>query len=88
MIGLKDKFPHMPDGISGLRDLAYNMWWSWNPEARALFKLLSRQGWYLSNHNPVRMINMMDAAAMERELQMIPISCGITMQSWHTTRAI
>jgi len=66
MIGLKDKFPHMPDGISGLRDLAYNMWWSWNPEARALFKLLSRQGWYLSNHNPVRMINMMDAAAMER----------------------
>jgi starch phosphorylase len=66
MIGLKDKFPHLPERISGLRDLAYNMWWSWNPDARALFKLLSRQGWYLSSHNPVKMVNMMDAESLEK----------------------
>ena len=65
MLGIKDKFPHLPEEISGLRELAYNLWWSWHPEGRALFKLLSRQGWYLSNHNPVKMINRMDGKALE-----------------------
>ena len=57
MYGIKDKFPDLPERISGLRDLAYNLWWSWHPEGRAIFKLLSRTGWYLSNHNPVKMLN-------------------------------
>jgi starch phosphorylase len=65
MQGIKDKFPHLPEKISGLRELAYNLWWSWHPEGRALFKLLNRQGWYLSNHNPVMMINRMDQGALE-----------------------
>ncbi|HPS92179.1 MAG TPA: alpha-glucan family phosphorylase [Methanothrix sp.] len=65
MHGTKDKFPHLPERISGLRELAYNLWWSWHPEGRALFKLLNRRGWYLSNHNPVKMINRMDGAALQ-----------------------
>ena len=65
MQGLKDKFPHLPEEISGLRELAYNLWWSWHPEGRGLFKLLNRQGWYLSNHNPVKMINRMDRSSLE-----------------------
>ena len=65
MQGIKDEFPHLPEKISGLRELAYNLWWSWHPEGRALFKLLNRRGWYLSNHNPVKMINRMDQGALE-----------------------
>jgi starch phosphorylase len=65
MQGIKDKFPHLPEKISGLRELAYNLWWSWHPEGRGLFKLLNRQGWYLSNHNPVKMINRMNKGALE-----------------------
>lgn len=65
MYGIRDKFPHLPDRISGLRELAYNLWWSWHPEGRALFKLLNRQGWFLSNHNPVKMLNLMDRGALE-----------------------
>jgi hypothetical protein len=49
MQGIKDKFPHLPERISGLREPAYNLWWSWHPEGRALFKLHSRWDWYLSN---------------------------------------
>lgn len=60
MYGIKDKFPDLPERISGLRELAYNLWWSWHPEGRAIFKLLSRTGWYLSNHNPVKMLNQME----------------------------
>lgn len=58
------KFPDLPDRISGLRELAYNLWWSWNPEGRNLFKLLSRTGWYLSNNNPVKMLNRLDKDAL------------------------
>ncbi|VVB70981.1 Maltodextrin phosphorylase [uncultured archaeon] len=65
MQGINDKFPHLPQRISGLRDLAYNLWWSWHPEGRGLFKLLSRQGWYLSNHNPVKMLNRLSKEVLE-----------------------
>jgi len=64
MYGVKDKFPNLPERISGLRELAYNLWWSWHPEGRAVFKLLNRQGWHLSNHNPVKMLNRMDKEAL------------------------
>ncbi len=65
MQGIKDKFPNLPDRIAGLRELAYNLWWSWHPEGRELFKLLNRQGWHLSNHNPVKMLNRMDKEMFE-----------------------
>ncbi len=44
MYGIKDKFPDLPERISGLGELAYNLWWSWHPEGRAIFKLLNRTG--------------------------------------------
>ncbi len=60
-----NKFPNLPDRISGLGDLAYNLWWSWHPEGRGLFKMLSRTGWYLSAHNPVKMLRQLDRATLE-----------------------
>jgi starch phosphorylase len=47
---------NLPDRISGLSELAYNLWWSWHPEARNLFKKLNREAWRESNHNPVKML--------------------------------
>jgi len=52
----KEPFSHLPERISGLSDLAYNLWWSWNPGARMLFKLLNRLAWKESGHNPVLML--------------------------------
>lgn len=60
-----NKFPNLPERISGLGDLAYNLWWSWHPEGRGLFKMLSRTGWYLSAHNPVKMLHQIDQATLE-----------------------
>jgi starch phosphorylase len=57
MESLKDKFPHLPERIEGLGELAYNLWWSWNPAARMLFKTLDRQAWKESIHNPVKMLH-------------------------------
>jgi len=49
-------FPGIPERIAGLEDLAENLWWSWHPRARMLFKLLDRQAWKQSGHNPDRML--------------------------------
>ncbi|MDV2482410.1 glycosyltransferase family 1 protein [Methanoculleus sp. Wushi-C6] len=62
----RDQFTHIPERISGLVDLAYNLWWSWNPEARILFKQLNRQAWKESVHNPVRMLRAIPAEFLQR----------------------
>src|SRR5438270_7413647 len=33
-------FPIMPARINRLYELAYNLWWSWHPEARTLYSTL------------------------------------------------
>jgi len=35
--------PNIPPRLAGLGVLAENLWWSWNPAARMLFKTLDRQ---------------------------------------------
>ncbi len=59
-------FPHLPDRISGLEDLAENLWWSWNPGARMLFKTLDRQAWKESCHNPDLMLREFPRALLEK----------------------
>jgi len=50
-------FSHVPERISGLVDLAYNLWWSWNPAVKLVFKQLNPTAWSESVHNPVRMLH-------------------------------
>ncbi len=49
-------FPKLPGNISRLHDLAYNLWWSWNPKAQALFSSLDPELWRSVNQNPVRFL--------------------------------
>lgn len=46
----------LPRRIKRLEFLAYNLWWSWNREARDLFKRMDRTLWTTTRHNPVRML--------------------------------
>ena len=52
-------FPSLPERLAGLEDLAENLWWSWHPRARMLFKTLDRQTWKRSGHNPDRMLRQL-----------------------------
>jgi starch phosphorylase len=56
MEGENTAFPNLPKTLLGLSELAGNLWWSWHPEARMLFKMLDRQAWKDSGHNPVKML--------------------------------
>jgi len=61
MTGDRNIFPQIPDRIGGIGELAYNLWWSWHPAARMLYKMLSRPAWKESVHNPVRMLRELPA---------------------------
>jgi starch phosphorylase len=66
MNNLSNEFPNLPDRIKGLGDLAENLWWSWNPAARMLFKSLDRQAWKESVHNPDKMLKELPKEILER----------------------
>ncbi|MFO7447506.1 MAG: alpha-glucan family phosphorylase [Ignavibacteriaceae bacterium] len=48
--------PSLPENLEKLRELAYNLHWSWNPDARELFRRLDNELWTNTNHNPVMML--------------------------------
>jgi len=38
----QEAFPKLPERLSGLKELAYNLWWIWHPEGRMFFKMIDR----------------------------------------------
>jgi starch phosphorylase len=46
-------FTPIPERIARLRELAYNLWWSWHPEAQELYRQIDPALWELVYHNPV-----------------------------------
>ena len=59
-------FPIMPSRISRLYELAYNLWWSWHPEARALYRDLDIDLWEEVGHNPVRLLSEVQPTLLEQ----------------------
>jgi len=57
----QNEFPNLPKRLKGLGNLSENLWWSWNPGARMLFKMLDRQAWKESRHNPDKMLKELPA---------------------------
>jgi len=51
---------HLPERIHRLWDLAHNLWWSWHPAARQLFRGLDYALWRASSHNPVAILRQVD----------------------------
>lgn len=51
----------LPPRIAGLAALAHNLWWTWHPAARKLFRHLSPSAWTRSRKNAVEMLRTIDA---------------------------
>jgi glycogen phosphorylase len=51
----------LPKRIEGLHALASNLWWSWNPGAREVFRRLDYPLWRRTHHNPLQMLNLLSA---------------------------
>lgn len=49
--------PVLPSRIASLKELAFNYWWTWQTDAKDLFKQIDKKLWEEVNHNPVALIN-------------------------------
>ncbi len=58
-------FPVVPERIGRLRDLAYNLWWVWNSDARQLYHDLDPDLWRQVNLNPVRLLSVIESKRLE-----------------------
>lgn len=58
--------PELPDAINGLKEISLNLWWTWNPRGKNLFKLLNAYLWKESNHNPIAMLRNMSQDELNR----------------------
>jgi starch phosphorylase len=50
----------LPQRMRRLSDLAYNLWWTWNPEAGRLFRSIDSECWETTYHNPVEFLRYVD----------------------------
>jgi starch phosphorylase len=52
----------LPERFSRLSELAYNLWWTWQPEAARLFGRLDYDLWERLGHNPIRFLREVSQA--------------------------
>jgi starch phosphorylase len=57
--------PSLPAPLEHLRDVSYNLRWSWDHEAIELFRRLDSDLWERSGHNPVLMLGSIDQQRLE-----------------------
>lgn len=67
-------FPNIPEELEGLSELSQNLWWTWNPKARALFREIDLEAWESSRGNAVRFLRNvsqahLDQAATDQNIQ-------------------
>src|SRR6201997_345302 len=61
--------PILPAALEPLREMSFNLWWTWEPSARRLFRHLDPDLWNRTNHNPVRMLQLSRQARLEELAQ-------------------
>lgn len=59
----------LPRRINRLGELAYNLWWTWNPDAQRLFIKIDRDLWERSNHNPIRFLDEVQRSSLNAVIQ-------------------
>jgi starch phosphorylase len=62
---IRKQFPNLPDRLLGLGVMAENLWWSWHPAARMVFKSLNRQAWKENLHNPDKTLKELPRERLE-----------------------
>src|SRR5690606_24860872 len=50
--------PDLPESLSRLTELAYNLRWSWDHETYTLFRRIDTALWEKTYHNPVAMLGL------------------------------
>jgi starch phosphorylase len=57
--------PPLPGRVSRLNELAFDLWWSWNAQAREVFRDLDYPLWRFTDHNPVLLLHLVEPERLE-----------------------
>ena len=55
----------VPEALQKLDELAHNIWWVWNEDAKALFKNINPDMWSEVRHNPIMMLQRLGYDKLE-----------------------
>jgi starch phosphorylase len=57
--------PRLPPTLERLRDIAYNLWWSWSPAGEELFERLDTDLWEEVHGNPIELLCRVDQGRLD-----------------------
>ena len=82
----------IPERLHRLPELANDLWWTWNPQARQVFRKLDYPLWRQTAHNPVLMLRqiapeMLAAATADAELVALYDSATAALDAARGARA-
>jgi len=89
--------PKLPDAISGLRELALNLRWTWHHDTIDLFRRLDRNMWDFAGRNPIRMLSQLPQSRLNEmanddgylllyERMLDNLHSYLTERSWYAKR--
>ncbi len=57
---------NLPKSLAPLKELVYNLWWSWNYEATNMFAEIDKFKWKAFGYNPVRLVESLSKEDIDR----------------------
>jgi glycogen phosphorylase len=58
--------PHLPDKLLKIRELAYNLWWTWNPDAVNLFRRIDPDLYEAVENSPIKLLSSTPQSRFEQ----------------------
>ena len=49
---------NLPENLKKLQEIAYNLWWVWNSDAKNLFREIDIDAWHRAQSNPIMLLNI------------------------------
>lgn len=57
---------YLPEELLPLKEIAFNLWWSWNYKAEDMFRLINPEKWEKFEYNPVRLIESLSQDEIDK----------------------
>ena len=52
-----DVHQNLPENLKKLEEIAYNLWWVWNSDAKNIFRNIDNDAWHKAQSNPIVLLN-------------------------------
>ena len=55
---------NLPENLHKLQEIAYNLWWVWNSDAKNIFRYIDNEAWHKAQSNPIMLLNIISYERM------------------------